>query len=118
MRKITNSERNLLYILLEHPINRYLMSVIRLDGMEKSSVHIYMCRIMIAYYLEVELNKVSVIHPLFDELHEGTRELTDYLDETIGLPLDGSRPDYDKLVPLFFDKFINLSMKVLNEAKQ
>lgn len=107
----------LLRNVMDFSINRYLMANHRLDGAEKSDRHIYLCKVIISYYFAINLESVSVIDDEFDLVHQATKPLTDNLDLEIGFPLDGTRPDYERLVPLFFDKFTKLALSALEEQE-
>ncbi|MGO1603238.1 MULTISPECIES: hypothetical protein [Halomonas] len=48
----------------------------------------------------------------YQAVHTHTQTLTDYLDEVIGFPLENT-PDYDTLVPLFFEQFHRLALEAL-----
>ena len=94
-------------------VMRYLMSNTdgRLDGAEKSLRHMELCRFYTSVFSgDTDIDHVRHQHEdLFQVIHTKTQELTDYLDEQIGFPLNG-RPDYDALAPLFFDRFHALAL--------
>lgn len=104
---------------LDHAMHRYLISNTagRLDGGEKAQRHIELCTFYVAAVRGV--NDLDMVRrgrdgheDDYQAVHDTTQALTDYLDEEIGFPLE-SRPDYDALVPLFFEKFHALAMKAL-----
>lgn len=43
---------------------------------------------------------------MYNIIHDATQDLTSFLDEEIGFPLEDPRPDYSKFIPLFFSEFI------------
>lgn len=104
---------------LDHTINRYLMSNAhgRLDGAEKAQRHIQLCTFYVAAVrgvddLDMVRRGLESHEDDFQAVHEATQALTDHLDEVIGFPLD-DRPDYDALVPLFFERFHELALQAL-----
>ena len=100
-----------LWLLMEFNVNRYLMCNAegRLDGFEKAKNHIELCYIYMAAMLGMSKEKVgSRYRKLFMLIHDNTQYLTGYMDTEIGFPITG-RPDYHKLAPLFFTKFIELA---------
>lgn len=125
-----NTEQRLkhtLYMLMSFPIHRYLMANTagREDGSEKASVHVRLTYIYVA-------SRMGIVDPddaprvmtkdkthddgwvqygdmVYSKIHDATQELTDYMDEVIGFPVDDSRPDYDTLAPKFFEEFIRLA---------
>ena len=107
----------LLRHVMDFSINRYLIANYRLDGAEKSSRHIYLCQLVVGYYFATDPEAVLVTDDSFDLVHQATKPLTDNLDLEIGFPLDGTRPDYDRLVPLFFDEFTKLALSALEEQE-
>lgn len=107
--------KHLMWLLMDFDINRYLMSNAdgRQDGAEKAECHFRLCKTFLAGYFKCEIDSAMSLHyTRFDMLHSATQELTDNLPDEIGFPLKG-RPDYDKLAPLFFDKFLDIAYKSL-----
>jgi len=107
--------KNACWLHLSFAINRYLMANAdgRQDGHEKAQRHLELCYFYLAAFKGVDIDQARI--DFIDEylaLHEHTQALTDYLDEQIGFPLKG-RPDYDKLAPMFFEKFHALAMESL-----
>ena len=98
-------------------IHRYLQSNAegRHDGYEKATRHTELC----AFYVAIKHGVADVDsipsrchHEDFDAVHEATQALTSYLDQAIGFPIIG-HPDYNDLVPKFFDKFHEIAVRVL-----
>lgn len=87
----------------------------RWDGAEKAQRHREMCLYYVAAYngLYSDDNLSIDYEDQYEAVHTNTQQLTDFLDEQIGFPLSG-RPDYDNLIPLFFDKFHSLALEALN----
>lgn len=107
-------------VLTNHAINRYLMSNAygRWDGAEKAHRHDELCRFHICAAFGIadpEQARFDHEEP-FQAVHEETQELTAYLDEAIGFPLD-SRPDYDALAPLFFEKFHAIALAAIAKTQ-
>jgi len=122
MKPLTTEERltAALRSMMDFHIHRYLMvnTIGRLDGSEKADQHLRLSYIYVA-------NRVGLVNPdgafrvevnnthgkmAWRIVHDATQELTDYMDEVIGFPLEeGVRPDYDELAPKFFDEFIRLA---------
>ncbi|MGG2621628.1 hypothetical protein [Pseudomonas aeruginosa] len=104
------------WLFCQFPINRYLMSNAhgRQDGAEKAMRHIELCSFYVATVKGLNNTDMAIrLHEAeFRAVHDKTQELTDYLDEVIGFPLD-SRPDYETLAPLFFEKFHALALEAL-----
>jgi hypothetical protein len=105
-------------IHLDHCIHRYLMSNSkgRMDGHEKAMCHAEMCSFYVAVVRGHD-QPDRVRHDFeadYQAVHTKTQELTDNLD-TIGFPLD-CRPDYEELVPLFFERFHALALEAMNVA--
>lgn len=122
MNKFEKQFKHACWLHTQHFIHRYLMSNAdgRLDGAEKAHRHRQLCSFYVAVVFGIEEDEVHKEFKTLDaynKIHEETSELTDYMDEQIGFPLKG-RPDYDKLVPLFFDKFHSLAMKSLSDFKK
>ncbi|WP_338924788.1 hypothetical protein V0M98_34780 (plasmid) [Pseudomonas silesiensis] len=102
-------------IHLEHCIVRYLMSNSkgRMDGAEKATRHIELCSFYVAAVRGADPDRVRNKYEAdYQAVHTKTQELTDHLD-SIGFPLD-CRPDYEELVPLFFERFHALALEALN----
>lgn len=124
MKKVEYSEINLLWLLCEFNVNRYLMANAkgRRDGAEKAEVHMSLSRKFVAWWFGIEVDQASYVSCAGSErlawvvVHDGTQKLTDKLDEVIGFPLD-SRPDYDDLAPKFFMKFYELAIKELEDLE-
>ena len=92
----------------DHLIMRYLMSNAhgRWDGYEKAMRHHELCEFYAAVF-----NKPDS----YEVIHVATQALTDNLDTAIGFPLD-SRPYYDVLAPLFFERFHSLAVDAARAA--
>lgn len=103
---------------LDHAIHRYLMSNAagRINGAEKATRHIELCTFYVATVrVDADLDTVrrtSGGEADYQAVHLATQALTDHLDEVIGFPIEG-RPDYDALVPKFFEHFHALAMQAL-----
>lgn len=98
-------------------IHRYLMSCAegRWDGAEKAQRHAELCTFYVAAVRGVADSAHVRRHHEGDYqfVHGATQALTDNLDTEIGFPLTG-RPDYDKLAPLFFERFHDLAIRALH----
>lgn len=98
-------------------IIQYLLSNThgRENGTAKAIHHAELCRFYVAVVKNV--SDVELVRHSFEDeyqaVHLKTQELTDYLDEVIGFPLDSS-PDYEALAPLFFINFHQLALDALN----
>lgn len=105
----------------QHMVHRYLISNSdgRLDGHEKAVRHGELCRFYVAFFFGHD-DPDTARHDheeAFQAVHTATQaQLTDFLDEVIGFPLKG-RPDYDDLVPKFFNKFHDIAMAALTGLK-
>jgi hypothetical protein len=110
--------RHACWISMQHHVYRYLMNNAegRWDGALKAHNHIELCCFIIAAWTGEERDSVNTIHPLFHAVHEGTQELTGYLDEVIGFPLTG-KPDYKYLAPKFFDVFYRMALEAMEGNK-
>ena len=111
-----NYFKNACRVATEYSIHRYLIcnSAGRLDGVEKAEVHRELCNFYIAIKHGLSCSdKAGKYIDDFELVHEATSKLTSYMDTEIGLPIS-DRPDYDKLVPLFFEKFHDLATHALN----
>lgn len=108
--------KNACRIHISFAIGRYLMSNAegRQNGAEKAQRHREMCQFYVAAVRGVDdPERVHFAHDDdYQAVHTATQALTDYLDETIGFPLE-SDPDYDRLEPLFFERFHELAMSAL-----
>lgn len=97
-------------------IARYLMSNAhgRWNGAEKAQRHAELCAFYVACAFDLaDESDVRRDHEdEFQAVHEATQALTSNLDEEIGFPLD-SQPDYDALIPLFFERFHAIAIKTL-----
>ena len=107
-------------IMLFPIIYRYLLSHSdgRWDGSEKAQRH----REMIQFYLAMQAGisdpeEIDVTDAGYKRLHDATRVVTDHLDEVIGFPLMG-KPDYDRLVPLFFEAFHRIVCSLAQEQNE
>jgi len=108
--------KHVLWLLMEHDINRYLMSNAegRQDGYAKAMHHIKLCEIYVAGIKGCSIDKAGMIFNdggesfLYEDIHDKTQALTAYMDEVIGFPITG-RPDYDRLAPKFFREFVKLA---------
>jgi hypothetical protein len=134
MLRMNNEKRinHLLWLLMERPIHRYLMSNAegRLDGAEKAEQHIQMSYIYVASRMGTPIDLAPRIRYnwyakdgteyeafLYKHIHDETAEnLTDYMDEVIGFPITG-RPDYNDLAPKFFKEFLRIADKAYEEVK-
>lgn len=89
-------EKHLLWMILEFPITRYIMSneVGRIDGAERADQHIYISKI-ISHFLSGK-GGCYTIRGINDEYPPGWKEIhdriainiTDKMDETIGFVID------------------------------
>jgi hypothetical protein len=96
-------------------VARYLMANAdgRQDGAEKAQRHLELCQFYVAAIHGTDPEQAACDHTEeLEAVHEATQELTSYLDEQIGFPLTG-RPDYDRLGPMFFERFHALAMAAL-----
>jgi len=111
--------RNACRVHLDYLMNRYLMANAegRWNGTEKANVHQEMTSFYVAAARGLaDSDKARVMfHDDFNEVREATRALTDNLDVEIGFPLKG-HPDYEALVPRFFDRFHQLATDALGIA--
>ncbi len=108
-------QRHALWLLTEDTIHQYLMSNAkgRWDGAQKAQAHITLCCFFIAVERRCRVEDVRVQHEAtYQAVHRATQMLTDNLDEEIGFPLEEA-PDYDRLAPLFFDRFEVLATQAL-----
>lgn len=85
----------------------------RWNGAEKAITHEQLCRFYVAVAFGIEPGMARRDHnEVYEAVHRDTQELTDNLDEKIGFPLE-SQPDYNALVPRFFEEFHSLAVKRL-----
>lgn len=101
-------------IHLDLVLYRYLMSNASgsANGAEKAMLHRELCSFYVAVVRGVDPDLVGRLHgDDYKTVHRKTQELTDNLDE-IGFPLN-STPDYDELVPVFFEHFHALALEAL-----
>lgn len=102
------------WLLAQHNVHRYLMANTagRLSGYEKHKNHDQMCRKFIALRRHTEVDSVRSCDASEEEwqrVHEATQRLTSHMDTEIGFPIEDTRPDYDRLAPLFAEKFLALA---------
>ena len=84
----------------------------RLDGAEKAHRHLELCKTFIqAYFCCPEHEARRCYLDEYNEVHDHTQYLTDFMDEEIGF--DTNKPNYDKMAPLFFNRFIELAKQSL-----
>lgn len=107
--------KNACQLATRFAVARYLMSCAdgRCNGAEKAQRHMELCAFYTCTALGIAdpdlARRDDEGEALFDAIHEGTQSLTDSMDEVIGFPLKG-RPDYDTLIPAFFNEFHRLAM--------
>ena len=112
--------KNACQLATHHTVARYLMSNAdgRWDGAEKAQRHIELCAFYTCVALGIPDQDLALStdegEALFDAIHDITQEMTDNMDETIGFPVKG-RPDYDTLIPAFFEEFHRLAMVAVTE---
>ncbi len=110
--------KNACRLALAFDIYRYLISNTkgREDGAEKALRHERMCSFYVSVFYGLEdQDQARVNHEdQYQMVHDKTQELTSYLDEAVGFPLEDRHPDFDKLFPLFFEKFHQLATEVLS----
>jgi hypothetical protein len=88
------------------------------NGAAKALCHVDLCKFYVATFHGCTEDSVRRDHEdEFMAVHDATQALTDYLDERIGFPMS-SDPDYEKLIPLFFDKFHDLALAVYGKGSQ
>lgn len=101
-------------------IIRYLMSNTkgRLSGWEKATRHMELCSFYVAaYHGLIQQDDARVeCEDIWERVHTKTQELTDFLDEVIGFPMDNEHPDYNKLALSFFEEFHKLAMLALENS--
>lgn len=119
MTPLTTQQRldTALLSMMDHYIARYLMANTkgRESGGEKADNHIILSNIYVcnrAGFISTDsVHRVETTDGKFayEIIHDATQELTDYLDEVIGFPLDNERPDTFSFIRPFFDEFIRLA---------
>ena len=117
--------KHLLWLMMEFSINRYLMANTkgRESGGEKADNHINLSMIYVASVKFCDVDDAGQFssekgrHLLYMTVHNKTQELTDFMDEFIGFPLEDTRPDYETLAPKFFEEFIRLADLAIEEDK-
>lgn len=107
--------KHLLWLLMEFGIHRYLQSNTygKADGSQKAHWHFELCKIAIASIYQCDIEDAAedderLAH--LKRIHGESQELTCNLDKEIGFPLKEKSPNYEKLAPLFFDKFIEIAL--------
>lgn len=105
---------NALHLLLDFPAVRYLMCNThgRLNGGEKAEKHIQMTDVMCKVFVPKKQRQLRMF------IHDWTQQLTSNLDTEIGFPIDDPHPDYDRLTPLFIDRFIELTLAAIAASKE
>jgi hypothetical protein len=82
------------------------------DGALKASTHALLCDLFIARRLGIAISKAGWLEVdgkrLSSMVREPTVDFTSNLDKEIGFPLE-TAPNYKKLVPLFVDRFLELT---------
>jgi len=119
------------HLLSGFSVTRYLLCNTRgrEDGYEKAEAHKEMCQNFIAmtFMCEPDIawdferkhitrkfgdhkdHNYTFGEGLYDFVHDHTQKLTSHLD-TIGMPTElGVMPDYEKLVPIFEERFFALA---------
>jgi len=128
-----NRVKHMLWLLMDRHVHRYLLvnTVGREDGGEKAEHHLQMSYIYVASRMGTPIDLASRITynwssdsgtvynaMLYKHIHDSTQELTGYMDEVIGFPLEeGVRPDYNDLAPKFFNEFIRIADKAFAEVE-
>ena len=103
--------KHALWLASSFTVHRYLMSNAegRWSGAEKATCHDELCRLYVAVFRGVEVDRVRVdLEADWTAVHDATQELTDHMDVVIGFPLKG-KPDYEALAPKFFAYFHRLA---------
>jgi len=90
-----------------------------MDGALKAQTHRALCLEFISNHFSVDTESATLIQyeekeSLYSIIRKSTLELTDYLDEKIGFPLDFA-PNYRKLTPLFYFEFIRLATESIQD---
>jgi len=86
----------------------------RWNGSHKEQYHDELCRFYVAMVHQIRpdaVRETASSEADYQSVRRTTQALTDHLD-SIGFPLTG-RPDYDGLVPLFFEGFHCLALEAL-----
>lgn len=107
---LSKENRNLLWLLMEFPIHRYLIANTagREDGYEKATQHLKLSKIFVAS--KTGVNDVDEADwDLTKRIHNATDALTSYLDTVIGFPIKEVPDDYSHFKHKFFDKFLELA---------
>lgn len=109
------------WLALQRECAQYLIanSHGRRDGAMKAHWHMELCKFYTSVanggsdpdYIRREHEEV------YQRVHNHTQQLTDRLDEVIGFPLK-ERPDYDVMLPRFFEHFHRLALEALGVAPQ
>jgi len=118
MNAIKLENRHLLWLLMDFPIHRYLLSntIGRLNGFEKAEQHLALSAIFVAAKKRCDEDQAKR-YPEWMIVHDATQKLTDYLDTEIGFPINETDDiDYEMFARKFFDKFIALAEKAYNNA--
>ena len=110
--ELEKQNRHLLWLLMEFPIIRYLLSNTygRLNGPEKAERHMDLCAIFIASKTFCSIDNASW-NEFFMKIHDATRALTDHMDKEIGFPIYERPEDYDESSRKFFNRFLALAEK-------
>lgn len=106
-------------IHLDLVLHRYLMSNASgsASGAEKAIRHRELCSFYVGVVRGVDPDHVGRLYDNdYKAVHRKTQELTDNLDD-IGFPLN-STPDYDELVPVFFERFHALALEALGVSPE
>jgi len=128
-----NRVKHMLWLLMDRHVHRYLLvnTVGRENGAEKAEHHLQMSYIYVASRMGTSIDLASRISynwsykggtvynsMLYKHIHDSTQELTNYMDEVIGFPLEeGVRPDYNELSIKFFNEFIRIADKAFAEVE-
>ena len=110
--------KHALWLASSFTVHRYLMSNAegRWSGAEKATCHDELCRLYVAVFRGVEVDRVRVdLESDWMAVHDATQELTDHMDVAIGFPLKGV-PAYEELAPKFFAHFHRLATCALRAA--
>ena len=114
-KKLELKVNHLLWLLMERTSISYLSchAIGREDGYLKAQCHLELCKIIIAGIYKCDIDDAARDedrHLHLKRIHDATQELTDNLSEKIGFPLKERYPDFDKLAPLFFEKFAEIAL--------
>ena len=110
--------KHALWLASSFTVHRYLMSNAegRWSGAEKATCHDELCRLYVAVFRGVEVDRVRVdLEADWMAVHDATQELTDHMDVVIGFPLKGV-PDYEALAPKFFAYFHRLAAHAIRAS--